>query len=101
AGSGGILFRRSFLARDASLIASPAVERQTPRHPDEPRAETIAVPQLREHPMRSNEGLLRDVLGVLAVSQHRERTAKSQRRGFDEAGLEFLLERSIHGGEGA
>jgi hypothetical protein len=96
-----VLSRHLLLARDASSIAAPAIDGQAPCHAYEPGAEAISVSQLREHPVGPDEGLLRDVLGVLAVSEDGERDTKRQGCRFHEAGFEFLLERSIHGREGA
>src|SRR6516225_7326623 len=80
---------RPFAVYTASIRA-PSIHREAPSHPYQPRAKSIALPQLPEMTIRLRERFLRDVLCVFAVAQHRESNTKRQRRRLDEPGLELL-----------
>ena len=61
------------LSHRPAAIASSSIERHTPDHSNQPAFETLRVAQLQKFLMRLRERLLRDVLGVFAMPQHRKR----------------------------
>jgi hypothetical protein len=82
-------------ARQAPPLRSLPVDRQTPRHAHQPRAKALAIAQLTEAPIRPREGLLRHVLGILVLTEHRVRHADGECRRFGEAHLELAFARRL------
>lgn len=80
------------LPRAAALSPALMVNRQTPRHPDEPCAKPITVPKLPETAVRLDERVLRDVFGILSMAEDAVRHPERQRRGFGQPGFEFVLD---------
>jgi len=77
-----------FLPSLATLFTTSTIERHPPDHPHEPAAELVAVAQIGQTPARPDEGLLRDVLRILALAEHAERHAKRQRERIGQPRLE-------------
>jgi hypothetical protein len=100
-----ILGRRNVSCFDALFAGSPAairpppVDCQPPRHPDEPGFEPIAIPKLREAPVRFRERLLGNILGILPVPQHAVGDAERQGRRLAKAILELSFEILVQGHE--
>src|SRR6185503_17268946 len=86
----------------APAIGALPIERHAPRHAHEPRPEALAIPQLIETAIGLGEGLLRNILSVLAVAQDAIGDTNRERRRLDKARLEFPRQlpglRSLGGG---
>jgi hypothetical protein len=91
--------RRGVFPHFTPAIVPLTIDRQAPCHPDEPCAEPLAIAKLAEAAIRLDERFLRDILGVLPVPQHPVSDPERERGRLDEPGLEFPLERLIHGYE--
>src|SRR5579862_2876424 len=80
------------LARGTPAGGALPIDRQPPRHPDEPGAKAVAIAELAEAAMRTHEGFLGHVLGVLPMSQHAVGDPERQRGRLDKPGLELPFE---------
>src|SRR6266542_160762 len=83
--------RHRLFARRAPPIGSPSIDRQAPGHAHQPRAESLAIPQLAEAAVGPYERFLRDVFGVLPVVEHAVGDAERQRRRLVQPRLEFSV----------
>ena len=81
--------------RRAAPVRAPPVDCQPPRHPNEPRPESIAIAKLRERAIRTREGLLRDVFSVFRMAEDAVGDPHRERRRLDQPRLEFLFERPV------
>jgi len=80
----------------APPVGTAPIDREPPRHANQPGAEPIAIAQLTEPAVRPHERFLRHLFGVLPMPQHAERDAEGERRRFDQPRLEFVLELGVH-----
>ena len=85
----------------AAMGGAAAIDGEPPGHSRQPGAEPVPIAKLPEVAIGLREGLLRDVLGILAMPQHAVGDAERQRRGLDEAGLELAVQLVIHPYEAA
>ena len=60
--------RGRILARRAAALGTAEVDREPPRHADEPAAEALAVTQVGKSSVGPGERVLGDVLGVLPLT---------------------------------
>src|SRR2546425_6698072 len=75
------------------------VDRQAPRHTDQPAPETVSIAQFRKAAMRPGKRFLGYVFRIFVMPQHAERDTKCEPRRLDEPCLEFAFELFVHGQE--
>jgi hypothetical protein len=85
------------IAHPTALAAAPVIEREAPGDANQPGAKTIAIAKLAESLVRAHARVLRHVLRILAVPEHRVGDAEREPRALGEPSLEFALERVVHG----
>src|SRR5262245_32617033 len=74
--------RLALFADHPPAIAALPVEREAPGHANEPRPKAAAIAQAMEVTVGLDERFLRDVFGVLPMTQHGERDAEGEPRGL-------------------
>ena len=93
--------RGRILARRAAALGTAEVDREPPRHADEPAAEALAVTQVGKSSVGPGERVLGDVLGVLPLPEDAERDAKRECRGIRQPCFELPPEVVGLGHQGA
>jgi hypothetical protein len=92
--------RCGVLANGATPLGTAKVDREPPRHADEPRAEALAVAKIRESAVGAGERVLGDVLGILMLPEDTERDPKCERGRIGQPRFELPGEVVCLGHEG-
>lgn len=92
---------RGVLTRRAAPLSTAKVDREAPRHADEPPAEPLAVAKVGESTVGPGERVLSDVLGILTLPEDAERDPKCKRGRISQPRFELPGEIVCLGHEGA